>query len=199
MSALSAPYVLDALRNAGMTVSLTPDMGVKVAPASNLTTDLRDLIRCNKAMLIDWLTAANDADVQAPVTPDDQIDWHELDAAYLAHHVNCKICIAAGRGIRYGLRCGTGVALWRAYSDAATQPTIKTKDAVMTRAKLVSELKQHRREATPEFIAAMSACLRPGESLGLDHPDTMETMQAERKPMDPSTGLVDSATVRSVQ
>ena len=43
-------------------------------------------------------------------------DWHALDAAYLAHHFNCPTCIAAGRGTRYGLRCGTGAALWRAYS-----------------------------------------------------------------------------------
>jgi len=48
------------------------------------------------------------------------LDWHELDAAYQAHHFNCKTCIAAGRGVQYGLRCGTGAALWRAYSDAST-------------------------------------------------------------------------------
>ena len=45
-------------------------------------------------------------------------DWHALDAAYLAHHFNCLACIAAGRGSRYGLRCGTGAALWRAYTAA---------------------------------------------------------------------------------
>ena len=43
-------------------------------------------------------------------------DWHALDAAYLAHHFNCPTCIAAGRSRRYGLRCGTGAALWRAYT-----------------------------------------------------------------------------------
>ncbi len=46
-------------------------------------------------------------------------DWHALDAAYLAHHFNCPTCLAAGRGSRYGLRCGTGAALWRAYTAAA--------------------------------------------------------------------------------
>ena len=45
-------------------------------------------------------------------------DWQALDAAYLAHHFNCPTCIAAGRGSRYGLRCGTGAALWRAYAEA---------------------------------------------------------------------------------
>jgi len=43
-------------------------------------------------------------------------DLHPLDAAYLAHHFNCPACIAAGRGSRYGVRCGAGMALWRAYS-----------------------------------------------------------------------------------
>lgn len=49
------------------------------------------------------------------VTPE-PTDWHTLDAAYLAHHFNCPTCIAAGRGSQYGLRCATGMALWRAYS-----------------------------------------------------------------------------------
>lgn len=48
--------------------------------------------------------------------PEDPGDWHALDAAYNTHHFNCPICIAAGRGSRYGLRCGAGAALWRAYS-----------------------------------------------------------------------------------
>ena len=43
--------------------------------------------------------------------------WHELDRAYQAPHFKCPACIAAGLG--YGLRCGTGVALWTAYSDAS--------------------------------------------------------------------------------
>ena len=38
---------------------------------------------------------------------------------YHAHHFNCHTCIAAGRGIRYGLRCGTGSALWLAYTAAS--------------------------------------------------------------------------------
>ena len=51
-------------------------------------------------------------------------DWHALDAAYLAHHFKCPTCIAAGRGSRYGLRCGTGAALWCAYAQA-DQPSSK--------------------------------------------------------------------------
>ena len=41
-------------------------------------------------------------------------DWHALDAAYQLHHIRCPVCQAAGRGTRYGMRCGTGAALWRA-------------------------------------------------------------------------------------
>ena len=57
-------------------------------------------------------TLANAPTDAAPETA----DWHALDAAYLAHHFNCPICIAAGRGSRYGLRCGVGMALWWEYS-----------------------------------------------------------------------------------
>ncbi len=37
--------------------------------------------------------------------------------AYHAHHFNCRICIAAGRGNRYGERCAAGLALWNSYSS----------------------------------------------------------------------------------
>lgn len=49
-------------------------------------------------------------------------DWHELDAAYQRHHFTCPTCIAAGRGSRYGQRCGAGTALWSLYSAAAAHP-----------------------------------------------------------------------------
>jgi hypothetical protein len=69
--------------------------------------------------------SANDQVSQAPdpPAPANLIDWHVLDAAYMAHHFNCNTCIAAGRGSRYGLRCGAGETLWLAYSTAtASQP-----------------------------------------------------------------------------
>ena len=62
------------------------------------------------------LAKAPDTEVNDP--PAAPVDWHALDAAYLAHHFNCPTCIAAGRGDRYGLRCGTGATLWRAYVQA---------------------------------------------------------------------------------
>ncbi|MCW2313605.1 hypothetical protein [Rhodoferax antarcticus] len=52
----------------------------------------------------------------ANTTPE-PTDWHVLDAACMAHHFNCPTCIAADCCARYGLRCGTGAALWRAYLD----------------------------------------------------------------------------------
>ena len=52
--------------------------------------------------------------------PEPAIDWRELDRAYLAYHVGCKTCQAAGRGRTYSLRCGTGASLWVAYTAAAT-------------------------------------------------------------------------------
>jgi hypothetical protein len=56
--------------------------------------------------------------------PDNAVNWHVLDGAYMAHHFNCKTCTAAGRGIRYGLRCGAGAALWALY--AATSDSMVT-------------------------------------------------------------------------
>jgi len=46
-----------------------------------------------------------------------QDTWRELDQASQRHHFACAECIAAGKG--YGLRCGTGAALYRAYTDAS--------------------------------------------------------------------------------
>ena len=121
MAAPCASAIVDQLRGAGLNLSLAPAGGLAVAPSSHLTADLRDLIRSSKALLIDWVKAANDSGDPAPAPPINSAsptDWHALDAAYLAHHFNCPTCIAAGRGSRYGLRCGTGAALWRAYAQA---------------------------------------------------------------------------------
>ena len=75
-------------------------------------------LREHRAALADALQAEPLATL--PNAPTDAVpdptDWHALDAAYLAHHFNCPICIAAGRGSRYGLRCGVGMALWWEYS-----------------------------------------------------------------------------------
>jgi len=99
----------------GSKARISPRWRAGSAPSSHLTADLRALIRSSKAMLIDWLTVANDAASHLPDPPDNPADWKELAAAYHAHHFNCPTCVAAGRGSRYGQRCGAGMALWRAY------------------------------------------------------------------------------------
>jgi len=45
--------------------------------------------------------------------------WRVLAQAYYAHHFTCHVCQAAGRGTGYGLRCGTGAALWTPYDKAS--------------------------------------------------------------------------------
>ncbi len=109
MTAQAVETVVAQLADAGLNLSLAPAGGLAVAPSSHLTADLRALIRSSKAQLIDWLTAANDAASHAPEPPDNPVDWKELPAAYHAHHFNCPTCIAAGRGSRYGQRCGAGI------------------------------------------------------------------------------------------
>ena len=86
-------------------------------------------LREHRAALADALQAeplATLPSVPADAAPE-LADWHMLDAAYLAHHFNCPTCIAAGRGDRYGLRCGTGATLWRAHVQA-DQPGTKKCD-----------------------------------------------------------------------
>ena len=117
MTALAVETVVAQLANAGLNLSLVPAGGLAVAPSSHLTADLRALIRSSKALLIDWLTAANDAASHAPEPPSNPQAWRELAVAYHAHHFNCPTCIAAGHGSQYGQRCGAGMALWRLYCD----------------------------------------------------------------------------------
>ena len=49
--------------------------------------------------------------------PTDPTAWRELATAYHLHHFTCPTCIATGRGAGYGLRCGTGAALWTSYQN----------------------------------------------------------------------------------
>ena len=66
--------------------------------------------------------ASSDANASQPEPAPEPVDWCALDKAYLAHHAHCPTCIAAGRGARYGMRCGVGAAMWTAYNHAASQP-----------------------------------------------------------------------------
>ena len=117
MSSIAIETVVARLVDAGLTLRVAVCGGLAVAPSSHLTAELRALIRSSKALLIDWLTTANDAAGYAPEPPNNPLDWKELAAAYHAHHIGCPTCIAAGRGSQYGQRCGAGMALWRLYCD----------------------------------------------------------------------------------
>jgi len=59
------------------------------------------------------------ADALQAEPPDNPQDWKELAAAYHEHHFKCSMCMGAGRGSRYGRRCGVGQALWFDYSGAS--------------------------------------------------------------------------------
>ena len=55
MSALPIQSTVDQLLSAGLTLSLTPERGLRVVPATSITPALRDLIRTSKAALVDYL------------------------------------------------------------------------------------------------------------------------------------------------
>lgn len=55
MSALPIQSTIDQLHSAGLTLSLTPERGLRVIPASGITPALRDLIRTSKAALVNYL------------------------------------------------------------------------------------------------------------------------------------------------
>lgn len=104
----------------------------KNGSAKSDETPLLALMAPQFGALCEKRESANDCDVQAldPATghpaPDNAVNWHVTDGAYMAHHFNCKTCIAAGRGIRYGLRCGTGDALWALYAGVSTADSMAT-------------------------------------------------------------------------
>eukprot|EP01036_Dinobryon_divergens_P056771 gene56771-75806_t len=118
MPADSTIAIVELLHNAGLKLFLAPAGGLAVGPSSHLTADLHALIRRSKALLIDWLTAANDAASHAPDPPENPSDWKELAEAYHAHHFNCHPCITAGQSTMYGGRCVVGLAFWNSYLKA---------------------------------------------------------------------------------
>ena len=173
MEAVNVKPIIDQLRGAGLSLTVKPDGILTVSPSTNLTDDLRTLIREHKPAILAELTtgtnpapAANDAAIQQPslsptlqaaskaldaqivaaglsLTPPEQPkpklatsnaqvptpakappvkhveqDWKPLALAYHAHHFKCVTCITAGKGTKYGPRCGVGAALWTGYQNA---------------------------------------------------------------------------------
>ena len=113
---------LETIRSAGFKISLTDDSRLFVKPADRITDELREFVRAHRAELIETLQAEQ----AAPPTPPPPApalthdEWATLDKAYQAHHFGCAVCIAAGKG--YGLRCGTGAALWANYDQSSEPP-----------------------------------------------------------------------------
>ena len=103
---MSTDTIIRAAMDAGVALKFV-DGKLKAVGHVDAVAAWAPRLRQHKAELIEALQAPE------PVT-----DWRELDRAYQLHHINCPTCIAAGRGARYGLRCGTGAALWSAYSEA---------------------------------------------------------------------------------
>jgi hypothetical protein len=111
---VSAAALIQSALAAGVQLRLV-DGKIRIAGKRTAVDGLLEPLRQHKADLIRWFTqAAND-----PEPPADPREWRELSIAYHQHHNNCAFCQAAGRGARYGLRCGTGSALWLAYQETS--------------------------------------------------------------------------------
>ena len=71
MSALPIQLTIDQLHCAGLMLSLTPEYGLRVSPASRITPTLRKIICNQKANLVDYLLNSINCDIGAAN------DWHE--------------------------------------------------------------------------------------------------------------------------
>lgn len=92
--------------------------------------------------------------------------WQALDRAYQAHHTTCLKCIAAGKG--YGLRCGTGAALWAAYGAVAKPKAMRAVGAASaTRQPATAFHSNLLIEATPTEIDLTAARLALFDARGL--------------------------------
>ena len=103
-----ATILIRAALDAGVHLKFE-DGKIKACGRTDVVSLWATRLRPHKAELLKAL-----APPEPPANPD---DWKELAAAYHAHHFRCAVCAAAGRGARYGLRCGTGAALWSAYQN----------------------------------------------------------------------------------
>ena len=106
---MSAQTLIRQASDAGVELRLI-DGKVKASGHADAVALLVDQLRANKMELFMFLQAANE--IEPPTDPG---AWRELARAYHLHHFECPTCQAAGRGTRYGLRCGVGTALWTTY------------------------------------------------------------------------------------
>ena len=121
---------LETIRAAGFQVTISDDQQLYVAPANRITDALREFVRKNRGEMDASHQAERAAMPTQPpqlpkMTPMTRAEWETLASAYQAHHAACPVCIAAGKG--YGLRCGTGAALWAEYDRADQPPRTRAK------------------------------------------------------------------------
>lgn len=112
---MSTDTIIRAAMDAGVALKFV-DGKLKAVGHVDAVAAWAPRLRQHRAELIEALAPPADK----PTNPD---AWRELDRAYLAHHAGCTVCQAAGRGARYGLRCGTGTALWASYTTATNGGT----------------------------------------------------------------------------
>jgi len=122
-STLAAPETVILARQLGVELGRS-GAGLRAIGPRDAITELAPHIAACKPELLRLLTEPGaDPSAPAPAKPMTNADrfgawvdsWRPLAAAYHAHHFKCPICIAAGKG--YGLRCGAGSVLYRAYED----------------------------------------------------------------------------------
>lgn len=130
MSLLDVMAVIQKHHAAGAGVTpVTPDfeggvtpepawIGV-VPPVTPVTPHLSDARESAQIWAIEGETSPSARPALPPAPAPDVENWRVLASAYHQHHFGCATCIAAGRGVRYGLRCGVGAALWADYDHAA--------------------------------------------------------------------------------
>jgi len=114
---MSAAALIEQALSAGVYLRFE-DGQIKYRGKRSAVDALIEPLRQHKADLVRWFTSASND----PEPPADRAQWLEIDREYQRHHWKCPTCQAAGRGARYGLRCGAGAALWRAYSDLNRYP-----------------------------------------------------------------------------
>ena len=109
---MTAAELIAYAQNQGVTLRLAGD---KIKATGNLDgkDGLLQTLRSHKSELVQWFAQA---DITTSSAAHVSVDWRVLAKEYQHHHVKCPICIAAGRGSQYGLRCGVGMALWRDYA-----------------------------------------------------------------------------------
>ena len=106
---MSAKTLIRQASDAGVALRLI-DGKVKASGHADAVALLIDQLRANKVELFEFLQSSKE--IEPPTDPG---AWRELARAYHLHHFECVTCTAAGRGARYGLRCGVGTALWTTY------------------------------------------------------------------------------------